>query len=349
MTAMILSAHDDLGVELQQQARDVPYYSRAWLDLLTGLYGYKVFQLETKNSAGQLTGFLPLCAIHSPLTGRRLVALPFSDYCPLLAVDETSANRLVEQAIQLAHEQRARYLELRTGQHEILACHAELAEGNLYVRWLLELPEHSSIAWSRLRKPVQHQVKKARKQGVQVRMVQKREEVKDYYRLHLQLRSKKHGMPAQPERYFLKLWDTFAPTGAVQILLAEYQGMTIAGMVLLKAGATMVYAYGASDERYVHLAPNNLLMWETIQSGCEQGCTRLDMGRTARDNEGLMEYKRRWGAIAEPMPYYYYPAMKGLASTSESSSKFRLLTACWRALPLPVAGFLGGHLYRHMG
>ncbi|MBO0793000.1 MAG: hypothetical protein J2P36_18920, partial [Ktedonobacteraceae bacterium] len=93
----------------------------------------------------------------------------------------------------------------------------------------------------------------------------------------------------------------------------------------------------------------NLLMWNTIIQGITQGCTTLDMGRTAYANEGLMEYKRRWGAHKEPLTYYYYPAQNGLASTSEQSWKFHLLTSCWRRLPLQIAGPLGGKLYHHLG
>ncbi len=82
---------------------------------------------------------------------------------------------------------------------------------------------------------------------------------------------------------------------------------------------------------------------------CTHGYQTLDLGRTACDNEGLMEFKRRWGAIKEPLPYYYYPQTAGLASTSERSWKYRLLTSCWRKLPLHVAEPLGSFLYKHLG
>ena len=164
-----------------------------------------------------------------------------------------------------------------------------------------------------------------------------------------QTRCKKHGMPVQPQSYFFALWDNFAKSAVMQLLLAEYQGTVIGGMILLASGTTIRYAYGASDEHYLNLAPNNLLMWTAIKLGCTQGYQTLDMGRTACDNQGLMEFKRRWGTIKEPLPYYYYPQMAGLASTSENSWKFRLLTSCWKKLPLAVAGSLGGYLYKHLG
>jgi hypothetical protein len=51
----------------------------------------------------------------------------------------------------------------------------------------------------------------------------------------------------------------------------------------------------------------------------------------------------------EPLSYYYYPDMAGLASISEQSWKFRLLTSWWRQLPLQIAEPVGGYLYKHLG
>jgi FemAB-related protein (PEP-CTERM system-associated) len=348
---MLLQSLSDAPVRpfVMQQAEQSFYYSPAWLDLIPKLYGYKLIPLTTTNADGQVTGFLPLCFMQSPLTGSRLVSLPFSDYCPLLAEDENSANSLIDQAIRLAQQKRVRYLELRSGLNEVLAKRSDMVRSDLYVHWLMTLAPDPDTLWSSLRKPIQHQIKKAQKLGVQVRMAQTREEVAHYYRLHLQTRCKKHGMPAQPQRYFFNVWDALAASGKLQLLLAEHEGKVIASMILFASGTTVQYAYGASDDQYLNLAPNNLLMWTAISWGCTHGYATLDMGRTSCDNEGLMEFKRRWGAVKEPLPYYYYPRMEGLATTSEHSWKFRLLTSCWRRLPLQIAGPLGGSLYKHLG
>jgi FemAB-related protein (PEP-CTERM system-associated) len=347
---MIHTSHSNTSWHtfVAQHASGSFYHDPMWLDLLTKIYGYSVIPLTATNARGEITGVLPLCFLQSPLTGQRLVSLPFSDYCSLLATDETSTNDLIDQAIQLARQRKARYLELRTGPNQALAQRSELTEGDLYVRWLLPLAADPQAVWSRLRKPVQRQIKKSQGIGVQVQIARNREDMAHYYHLHLRTRMK-HGMPAQPQRFFFALWDRFAQKGNVQLLLASYQGSIIAGMILIASGTTVRYAYGASDEHYLHLAPNNLLMWSAITWSCEQGHQQLDLGRTARDNKGLMEFKRRWGAVEEPLPYYYYPQRAGLVATAESSRKFRLFTTCWRQLPLAIAGPLGGYLYRHLG
>src|SRR5215469_5386257 len=156
---------------IERQTKDASfYYSQTWLNLITTLYGHRIIPLLTTDQAGQVTGFLSLCLIQSPLTGRRLVALPYSDYCPLLASDDETANELIMQAIDLAHQYKVRYLELRTGPNEVLARRTDLIETDVCVRSLLSLSADPDVAWSRLRKPVQQQVKKSRKLGVQVRI-----------------------------------------------------------------------------------------------------------------------------------------------------------------------------------
>lgn len=339
-----------LNAFIEQQPSEPFYYSQAWLDLIVKVYGYSIIPLVSTNTMGQITGFLPLSFIQSPLTGRRLVSLPFSDFCPLLAADQTSANDLIDQALWLARQKRVKYLELRTGSDDMLTRRSDLLPGNLYVRWLLPLAADPDATWSGLRKAVQKRIKKSQRSGVQVYITQNREDVVQHYHLHLLTRSKKHGMPVQPQRFFFGLWDAFAACGALQLLLAEYRGTIIASAFLLRVSDTTVsIVYSASDENYLDLAPNNLLFWTAISWACRQGYQILDLGRTARDNEGLMEFKRRWGAVMEPLPYYYYPRMAGLAATSESSWEFRLLTTCWKRLPTSIAGSLGGYLYKHLG
>ncbi len=342
-------ANSGLGTFVEQQARETVYYSQAWFDLIAQLYGYSIIPLITTDTHGQLTGFLPLCYMQSPFTGRRLASLPFCDYCPLLAVDDVSANDLIDQAIHLAQEKRVKYLELRTGINDVLAKRPDLMAGNLYVRWVKTLIADPDALWLSIDRSVREKIKKAQRLGVQVRMAEHREEMEHYYRLHLLTRSKKHGMPAQSRRYFFELWDTFASRGTMRLWLAEQQGIILAGEIALVSGSTVRFAYNASDQRYLYLAPNHLLMWAALNWASRQGYQVLDLGRTSCDNQGLMEFKRRWGAIKEPLPYYYYPHRAGLLATPEHSWKFRLLTGCWRRLPLQVTGPVGEHVYKHLG
>ena len=124
-----------LSASLEQKTTGTFYYSQAWLDLIPKFYGYKLIPLTTTNAGGQVTGFLPLCYMQSSLTGKRLVSLPFSDYCPLLAEDEDSVNNLIDQAVQLAQQKRVRYLELRSGLNEVLRSEERRVGKECRSRW----------------------------------------------------------------------------------------------------------------------------------------------------------------------------------------------------------------------
>lgn len=347
--ALAMLANADVRDFIASHARDIFYYHPAWLDVIESCYGYTPITLTTTDRDGRITGLLPLCYLQSPLTSRRLVSLPFSDSCPLLADDEISAHKLIDQAVQLAQQKRVRYLELRTGQNELLAERDDLATTNLYANWRIELGPDPDMILKRLHQGARRKIKKARNQGVQVRLAEKREDMLTYYHLHLLTRTKKHGMPSQPLSFFLRLWDTFAPDGTLHLELAEYEGKVVAAHITVFYGQVARYLYGASDERYQELGAGYLLTWEEIAWGCQHGYQTLDLGRTAYANPGLMQYKRSWGAIEEASPYYYYPTVQGLATTSENSRAYQLLTGCWQKLPLQISGPLGGYLYRHLG
>ncbi len=348
MTQIIETTYT-LNEFIEQRAVEPIYYQQPWHDLVTSLYGYRIIPLITRDSIGRITGYLPLCLIESFLTGRRLVSFPFVDRSPLLAVDADSANDLITQAVDVAQEQKVKYLELRTGHHDAMSERTDLEAENLYVGWSIPLASDPGLIWKGLQKQVQQKIKKAKKLGVQIEIATRREEVMDFYSLHLKTRTAKHGMPTQPKDFFYALWDTFAARGALQVLLAKHDNVPIGGVVLMLSGDTVKVAYTASDQRYLHLAPNNLLWWEAITWSSNNGYKTIDLGRTARDNSGLMEYKRHWGAVQEDLPYFYYPHVAGLASTSENSWKYRYYTTCWQKLPLSVSGPLGGYLYRHLG
>jgi lipid II:glycine glycyltransferase (peptidoglycan interpeptide bridge formation enzyme) len=190
-------------------------------------------------------------------------------------------------------------------------------------------------------------IARAARDGVQTRFLADRSAPLVYYRLNLLTRHK-HGVPPQPSSFFVNLWSAFRPTGRVEILVAELEGQPIASIVLTAFNKTVTYAYGASDARFLKHAPNHALFDAALGWATERGYRYFDFGRTAPDNDGLMEFKQQWGAQFLPLPYFYYPSRGGFVSEAEASWKHRLFTSAWRKLPLGVTAVVGPPLYRHL-
>ena len=76
------------------------------------MYGFTPVYF-TSRKADSVQSLLPLMEVDSWLTGRRGVALPFSDDCQPLCNEDGSFGRLLRSAISFGKSRRWKYIELR--------------------------------------------------------------------------------------------------------------------------------------------------------------------------------------------------------------------------------------------
>jgi hypothetical protein len=167
-----------------------------------------------------------------------------------------------------------------------------------------------------------------------------------YYRLHCATRWH-HGLPPQPWSFFRKLHEHVIAPGKGIVALAEFQNQWIAGAVFAHHRDRAIFKYGASDPRYQHLRPNNLVMWEAIRWCCRSGMRSLSFGRTELNNEGLAHFKRGWGAAEGRVQYHKFDLRSNRFVGEEKGMKASY--TAFKVLPLPVLRLAGNLLYRHAG
>ena len=82
-----------------------------------------------------------------------------------------------------------------------------------------------------------------------------------------------------------------------------------------------------------------------IRIADDQGCARLDFGRSNKRDEGLCRFKRKWGATQSEV---YHEHFRGQPSTSRDDSlPYRLGTLAIRRSPTIVCRVLGEMLYKY--
>lgn len=326
------------------------YHTTALKQVLQQTYGYRSLYLAAETSESTLCGIFPLFLIQSPFIGKRIVSLPFSDTCGPLVNDSPTVDSLLARAIDLRDAFQAKSVQIRTDVDVLPAAHANFAADSRYVDFVLPLTRDPDEIWSRPSMAgVRGHVRKATKSGVAFVVGESEQDLREFYTLHLKT-TKGHGMPAQPYTYFRNLWQNLGSTCDLRLLIARYEGRALAASLFVGFGQFVHYMYNASDSGALHLRPNYLLLWEAIKWACHAGYRQLNMGKTSRYNEGLVNFKRGWGAEAMPLFYLYYPSMYGPTSTSfaENSRKYQLATTVWRALPDSITDLVGGVLYRHL-
>jgi lipid II:glycine glycyltransferase (peptidoglycan interpeptide bridge formation enzyme) len=120
--------------------------------------------------------------------------------------------------------------------------------------------------------------------------------------------------------------------------------------VYFQFGTHAIYKFGASDPRYQHLRANNRIMWQAICRLQKEGFRELSFGRTDIEDEGLLQFKRGWGAEESPLRYYRKSFSKDASATKP---QVKHEGAGWsrhimRRLPIPVLRVLGTLMYRHV-
>jgi hypothetical protein len=317
------------------------FHSRAWLSALARTYGYQPAVLTTSAPGDALADGLAFCRVSSWLTGRRLVSLPLSDHCDILAGDgETIAALATAFREQSAIESR-RYAELRPTM--CLARHASgFRNEQAFVLHRLDLrPEVPDLLHRFHPSCVQRKIRRAEREQLDVESGRDARLLEAFYGLTVRTR-RRHGIPAQPLAWFRHLIDEGGDM--VRIYLAAKDGRPVAGVLTLGFKKTLTYKYAASDEAFHATGGAIRLLWQIIQEGRARGYEELDLGRSDIDNVGLTAFKDHWAASRSPLCYW-----RSETSPRAWRRAAAIPAALWAHAPVRLVAMAGRLLYKHAG
>ena len=320
------------------------FHSSHWAKVLYESYQYKPLYFSIMES-GELLASVPVMEIKSPLTGRRGVSLPFSDYCDPIVSDNAHFHLLFDYMTEYGKKAGWKYIEIRS----LKNMSENIPSSSKYYGHTLGLSKDEDLIYSQCRSSTQRNIKKAEREGVRVAVFRTLESVREFYRLNCMTR-KMHGLPPQPRHFFKKIYEHVISKHHGIIVLASYKGKTIAGAVYFHFGNKAIYKYGASNSSYQHLRANNLVMWEAINYYSKKGFTDLSFGRTDMDHEGLRRFKNGWGVKENIIKYHKYDCkkrdfIKGTANTNTPGFHNKV----FRIMPNRISEIIGSLLYRHAG
>jgi CelD/BcsL family acetyltransferase involved in cellulose biosynthesis len=313
------------------------FHHPLWHRLLAAHYGYEFNACCLTDEASRVVAGLPWARVESRLTGRRLVALPFSDACEPLT-DGAGPGELAA-AVETARREQGLGLEVRWRFDGLGG-----AAPHLYWRHVLALEADPDAVERRARDGIRRGAEKARREGLTFERGTDTAALDVFYDMHARTR-RRQGVPVQPKRFIRDLAGLFAAGLGFVALVRARGGTAVAGAVFLRAGAHLTYKYGASDRAALAMRPNNLLFQDVIRWACEEGFRELDFGRTDLDHDGLRQFKLGWGTEESPLHYTY----AGLDVPRAASISKRALAKVIRHSPTALARLTGRALYRHFG
>lgn len=144
---------------------------------------------------------------------------------------------------------------------------------------ILDLRRKESVLLSEMKSKTRYNIRLAERHGVIV-SEKGPSALEDWYQLHRDM-ARRQGITCHGERYFHELFATVEeyPGRAPRLLLlmAEYAGEAVAGIIVSLYGSRARYLYGASSDRHRNVMPNYLLQWTAMKMAREAGCFSYDL------------------------------------------------------------------------
>lgn len=343
------------------------YHLTAWRQAIRLAYGHQDSVLIAKQNQ-TVVGLLPLSLMSLPLRGKQLVALPFADFCDVLADSPQIYAQLENAARSLLLAGHAKKLAVRSrvvanniSNNSTVAqseANDQLSDdvdsdtsiiANTKVRMLVRLPESAEVLLASYKPKLRSQIKKAQKNGLSADISTSAVALEQFYAVYAK-NMHRLGSPVHSFNWFIHLTQLLAPQQAFKIVLVSYQQQVVGAALLLHYGKQAWIPWASTLADFNHLAPNMLLYWHIQAYLADQGISTFDMGRSTY-GEGTYRFKAQWGAEPEVLCWQTFDTVNtdGQIDLGMPAGRLRLLAEkTWRLLPLPVATTCGAFLRRYI-
>jgi lipid II:glycine glycyltransferase (peptidoglycan interpeptide bridge formation enzyme) len=320
------------------------FHSPEWLEALRRTYGYQPLVITTSDPGRDLVNGLVICRISSGITGRRLVSLPFSDHCEPLVNRAEDLSNLIESLKKDAAKNDCRYIEIRP-ESTHLKDYAGFEKTREYWYHRIDLGPNLPELFRRFHPScVQRKIRRAEREGLTFEAGRSESLLSKFYNLLL-LTRRRQRLPPQPLSWFRNLIACLGEKAMIRV--AAKRGQSIAAILTLRHGDVLVYKYGCSDTLQSRLGGMPFLFWQLVQEAKQQRIRVLDLGRSDRDNHGLVAFKDRLGAARSTIAYWTYP--NGISGKVPASWAVGVGKALLGHMPDSWLATTGKLLYRHLG
>jgi hypothetical protein len=291
---MELAVFEEPGKEWNEFASrytDLIFYQSVWSDVLKrGLGGHPLYYV-LKDGKTIVAG-LPGVLFHFRLFKILYASIPYGNL-----IGDASAfpdfSALLDQEFRRRGFDQVRFTECPfSGSHRPSGFTALCAKSSV-----LDLTRFDKARRSEAyRSDVRRAIRKARTSGLSVGRALSREDAGAFYRLYLSSMERNRTGAKYPLQWFYALYDILVAPGRADILLAQRENRSLAGVVTVYSPAVCHYLHNGSEDASLEYRPNDLLIDSIIEKALEDGATMLDFMGSDRNDVSLLRFKEKWGS-----------------------------------------------------
>jgi lipid II:glycine glycyltransferase (peptidoglycan interpeptide bridge formation enzyme) len=101
-------------------------------------------------------------------------------------------------------------------------------------------------------------------------------DIENFYQV-MGVTSQRESFNVHSLEYYRRAYELFYPKGMCELFMANFQGLSLAAMMVFAFGKSAYYFYGASADVERNRKPTYPLQWEAIRWAHAKGCTEYDM------------------------------------------------------------------------
>jgi CelD/BcsL family acetyltransferase involved in cellulose biosynthesis len=320
------------------------FTSPPWIAAVCGTYGFTAQARIAVDAEGAPVGGVAWVTVDDA-RGRRLLSLPFSDRADPPVPDTATWDLLFED---LTAGEAAPFT-LRCLDDSPATSAARLREVGAAAWHGTPLDANLDELRRRIAGQSRRNIAAAGRAGVRVDVRDDLDAVRTMHGLHVRLRKNKYGLLAQPQEFFERIWQEFAPEGGCHTLLASVGDEVIAAALFLEWNGVLYYKFGASAQEHLHVRPNDAIYWTGIRLGVERGLGLVDWGLSDLDQPGLVGFKRKWATDERRLLTLRSGTVERTAAQQEFGDVLSGLTALLTddAVPDEITARAGALLYRY--
>ena len=138
---------------------------------------------------------------------------------------------------------------------------------------------------ARMKQKTRYNIRLAEKKGVTVRAWN---DIESFHKMML-VTGGRDGFGVHSLEYYKRAYELLQPKGLGEILVAEYEGKSLAALFAARNGKRTYYLYGASTDEERNRMPTYLLQWEAMKWARARGCEEYDLWGVPDEDELTLE------------------------------------------------------------
>lgn len=316
------------------------YHLIGWKNIIEKSFGHETCYLLAEDQ-NEIKGILPLVRLKSILFGNFMISVPYFNYGGICADNEEISALLLEEAVGIASDKNAEYIELRHTQ----GFGSRLPVKTAKVSMRLELPQKGDDLFNHFSSKLRSQIKRPLKEGMYAK-TGREEELNSFYTV-FSTNMRDLGTPVYAKKFFWNILKEFPETARINTVYTK-RGDPVASGFLVGFRDVLEIPWASSLRSHNHYGSNMFLYWNSLKFACENGYRVFDFGRST-PGEGTYKFKEQWGAKPVQLYWHYWIKNGGpLPELNPRNPKYHAAIKIWQKLPVSVTKIIGPTIVRNL-